>query len=358
MKKRLVAVASAVALMCSAVAGVAAADESQLFVEINQPANQATVAAGQPVDVAGKVGAGAGDGANVVFVVDGSGSTEAEVGGKSVFEHEQQGGKALLKSLQSKDRSINMGVVYFSEVPHPYGLTTDMAKIDAWLSERHPVSSLGTNCGWALQGAHELLKDAQGHKRIYFLTDGKCNGPEEMLNDGLQRIKDAGIELHTIHTTTESEQCKSDVLKGETCVYAEDPSTLQAKLPASVRPVVDSLTLVVTDAQGTVVEKQDLSDKVGTAIIDDWTTKLGALTKGEYTVTVRATTEDGAKAEQCITITVGDVPAPKPAPSQPEPADPEPAEPTPAEPKPEPAESTPAPAQPTEDRPGLPRTGC
>lgn len=354
MKKRLLAAASAAALLISAGAGIASAEDTDLFVEIKKPADQSVYQLGESVDVAGQVGAGAGDGANVVFVVDSSGSTMGTVGDKSVFEWEQVGGKALLQSLQSSNSSVNMGVVYFADSAKGHGMSTDMKKIDQFLSFDYftpEVPSGGTSCETGLQKANELLAGVKGYKRVYFLTDGQCNGSDTALAAEVKKMSDAGIDLHSIHATESSYQCKEDPLKGKSCIYAPDPSTLADTLPGGVRATVETLKVVVKNDKGEVVKEADLSDKVGTAIVEDWVLgTLKDLPVGKYTVTADATAEGGAKAQDVATFTIVDkkeTPEPKPSESP---------EPKPSE-SPKPSKS-PEPKPTSKPKPGMPKTGC
>ncbi|WP_297742874.1 VWA domain-containing protein [uncultured Tessaracoccus sp.] len=343
MSKRAFAALSAAALLATAGAGIASADNTDLFVEIQQPADQSVYPVGADVPVAGKVGAGADSTAkaSVVFVVDASGSTLTRVNDKSVFEWEQDGGKALLKSLRGDSNAVQMGVVYFSDEAKGFGLSNNLQDVDEWLSYDHSsagVSAWGTDCETGMAEANRLLDGVKGHKRIYFLTDGMCNGRQADLDAEVKKAKDAGIDVRSIHTTEASEQCKEDALQANECIYAADPSKLVAQLPGETKPTVETLKVTVTNDKGEVVKEADLSDEVGVAIIEDW--KLGVLKNlpaGKYTVTAKATAQGGATATNVVTFTIGEAG---------DTASPEPTE-TPS--------PTPAPEP---EKPGLPNTGC
>ncbi|WP_297746932.1 VWA domain-containing protein [uncultured Tessaracoccus sp.] len=343
MSKRVFAALSAAALLATAGAGIASADNTDLFVEIQQPADQSVYPVGADVPVGGKVGAGADSTAkaSVVFVVDASGSTSARVNDKSVFEWEQEGGKALLKSLRGDSEAVQIGVVYFGSTAVGYGLSNNMQDVDTWLSYKMytpQVASGGTSCELGMAEANRLLADAKGHKRVYFLTDGKCNGSGKKLAAEVKKAKDAGIDVRSIHTTEASEQCQRDALQGNECIYAADPSKLVAQLPGETKPTVETLKVTVTNDKGEVVKEADLSDEVGVAIIEDW--KLGVLKNlpaGKYTVTAKATAQGGASATDVVTFTIGEAG---------DTASPEPTE-TPS--------PTPAPEP---EKPSLPNTGC
>lgn len=354
MNKRVLAALSAAALLTTAGAGIASAESTDLFVEIQQPADQSVYQVGADVPVSGKVGAGADStaDASVVFVVDASGSTSKKVNDKSVFEWEQEGGKALLKSLRGDSESVRMGVVYFGTSAKGYGLSNKMDDVDSWLSYDYyspEVATGGTNCATGVAEATRLLADAKGYKRVYFLTDGKCNDSKDKIAAEVQKAKDANIDVRSIHTTEASEQCKKDALQGNECIYAADPSNLADKLPGETKPTVETLKVVVTNDKGEVVKETDLSDEVGVAIIEDW--KLGVLKDlpaGKYTVTANATAKGGATATDVATFIIEDAdadeePAPEPEP-EPEP-DPDP--------KPDPK-----PAPKPDPKPSLPKTGC
>lgn len=362
---RVLAALSAAALLTTAGAGIASAEGTDLFVEIQEPADQSVYQVGTDVPVSGKVGAGADSSADasVVFVVDASGSTTKRVNDKSVFEWEQEGGKALLKSLSGDSEAVQMGVVYFASKAERFGLSSSMNDVDSWLSLKYSdleAKHGSTACETGVTEALNLLADAKGHKRIYFLTDGKCNeSSKDKLAEEVQKAKDAGIEVHSIHTTEESEQCKVDDLQGNDCIYASDPSTLADKLPSETKPTVETLKVTVTNDKGEVVKEADLSDEVGTAIIEDWTLGvLKSLPAGTYTVTANATAQGGATATDVATFIIEDEdadeePAPEPDP-KPEP-DPEPD----PEPEPDPApKPDPKPAPKPDPKPSLPKTGC
>ena len=345
MNKRVLAALSAAALLTTAGAGIASAEGTDLFVEIQEPADQSVYKVGTDVPVSGKVGAGVDStaDASVVFVVDASGSTAKRVNDKSVFEWEQEGGKALLKSLSGDSEAVQMGVVYFASKAERFGLSNSMNDVDSWLSLNYSdleAKHGSTACETGVTEALNLLADAKGHKRIYFLTDGKCNeSSKDKLAEEVQKAKDAGIEVHSIHTTEESEQCKVDDLQGNDCIYASDPSSLADKLPSETKPTVETLKVTVTNEKGEVVKEADLSDEVGTAIIEDW--KLGALKSlpaGKYTVSATATAQGGATATDVATV-ISEDPQPHPDP-QPDPA-PQP------DPDPQP-----------DPKPSLPKTGC
>ena len=350
MKKQLLAVGTAALMTLAGIGNAVAADG--VHVDINSPADGSTVAEGDKL--AGTVGAGStGEEWNVVFVVDNSGSTYSDVNGKSVFEWEQAGGRALLNSLQNQSNDVNMGVVYFGSGAAGFGLSKDMQDVEKWLSFDSwgdEIYSTGgsTSCELGMQEANKLLDGVNGNKRIYFLTDGMCNGWQDDLDAEVAKAKKNGIDVRAIHTTESSEQCKADALQASSCTYSEDPSKLAAQLPKELAGEVKSLELVITDADGKAVATEDMTGILDGSLQQDWEYALPALEDGTYTIEATATGEDGAATTDTLTITVGK-PVAKPEPT--ETAKPEPTETA----KPEPTE-TKAPEK-DEKKPGRPKTG-
>ena len=344
-------------MMAMAGIGTAVAADD-VYVDITAPAEGAIVAEGDKV--AGTVGAGAtADAWNVVFVVDNSGSTLTRVNDKSVFEWEQKGALSLLKSLQTQTNNVDMGVVYFGTDAKGFGLTNDMKQIESWLGFERYASELagtggGTTCETGLREATKLLDGAEGNKRIYFLTDGQCNDYGEDLPNAAKEAKNKGIDVRAIHTTESSEQCQSDDLNASSCTYSQDPSKLAAELPKELAGEVKSLELVITDADGKAVATEDMTGILDGSLQQDWEYALPGLPEGDYTIEATATGEDGVKATDKITITVGkEEPKPTEAPKPSE--EPKPTEaPKPSE-EPKPTE-TKKPVDNTK-KPGLPKTG-
>lgn len=201
MRKQAFAALAAAAMIVGGSAGIATADTTELFVDVASPKDGTVYQLGDEVPVDGEVGAGSVDPWNIVFVVDASGSTMDQAGDKTVYEQEQLGGKELLKALQTEETDVNMSVVYFADTAEGIELTTDMGKIDAELSRGYgdaerPSVGKGTICDAGLQKAGEVLKDAKGNKRIYFLTDGHCTGSPA---DTAKVLKDQGIEIFPVH---------------------------------------------------------------------------------------------------------------------------------------------------------------
>lgn len=300
MKKRIVSVLAATGIVLAG-GGVAAADTTNLFVDIENPVDQTVYEQGDAVALDGTVGAGSGAEAqwNVVFLVDKSGSTRTMVTSadgieKNVFDWEKDGVRSLIGSLQGSNDPVNMGVSFFGSDVTELVFTSDFDEAEKQLDAVSQPSG-GTRCDLALQSALDGLANKVGEKRVYLITDGVCNNSADTQAKADEFAKQ-GVELYTIQTTTGSEKCEQGAY-GLDCVYVEDPSTLQANLK-DLANRVQSLKVTVTDANGDTVAAQDLSGDLSGAITQNWVAdELMGLPAGKYTVTAVAQDKDGNEAK-------------------------------------------------------------
>ncbi|RRD47323.1 VWA domain-containing protein [Tessaracoccus sp. OH4464_COT-324] len=364
MRKRILAGLAAAAVALTAGLGVARADDGSVSVEVKKPAEGAVAEAGKPVELGGVASAGGGgQDWNVVMVLDASGSTLDVVNQKSIFEWEQVGAKALMKSLQASTSEINQGVVYFGSGKAGFGMTKDSAQVDQWLSLGYRSPELSgvtgsTACEYGVQAARELLKNTTGNKRVYFLTDGRCNGSTSTLAKEVQQAAAENIEVFSIHTTAASSQCKNDQLKGKSCIYAEDPSTLAGVLPGG-SATLETLQVLVEDDKGKEVTKVSFDAEVSGKLVYNWTTQLPALPAGKYKVTASATAKGvNQPAVHSITFTVSHTPVPQPSASPKPSMSPKPSPSMSPKPSVTPSATPSVTAQPGPQRPKLPKTGC